>query len=126
MKYPREDLISQNNLLFTDNLKDLYDSDVFIITVPTPIDKFKKPDFSALINASKMIGKIIKSRINKKFPIIIYESTVYPGATEEICIPVIELESNLIFNQDFFVGYSPERINPGDKKHTLESIIKSY
>ena len=120
----REELISQNNIFFTDNLKDLYNSDVFIITVPTPIDKFKKPDFSSLINASKMIGEIIKSRISKKFPIIIYESTVYPGATEEICIPIIESESNLIFNQDFFVGYSPERINPGDKKHTLESIIK--
>ena len=120
----KEDLIFQNNLFFTDNFEDLYDSDVFIITVPTPIDKFKKPDFNSLINASKMIGKIIKSRISDKFPIIIYESTVYPGATEEICIPLIELESNLIFNQDFFVGYSPERINPGDKKHTLESIIK--
>ena len=99
-------------------------SDVFIITVPTPIDKFKKPNLNALINASKMIGKIIKSRISKKYPIIIYESTVYPGATEEICIPMIESESNLIFNKDFFVGYSPERINPGDKKHNLESIIK--
>ena len=71
-----------------------------------------------------MVGKILKSRISKKLPIIIYESTVYPGATEEICIPVVESESNLIFNEEFFVGYSPERINPGDKKHTLESIIK--
>ena len=120
----REDLIFQNNLIFTDNLEDLYNSDVFIITVPTPIDKFKKPNFKALINASKMIGNIIKSRVSKNYPIIIYESTVYPGATEEICIPIIEFESNLIFNQDFFVGYSPERINPGDKIHTLESIIK--
>ena len=120
----KEDLFLQNNLTFTNNLECLYESDVFIITVPTPIDKFKKPNLEPLINASKMIGKIIKSRISKKYPIIIYESTVYPGATEEICIPVIESESNLIFNQDFFVGYSPERINPGDKEHNLESIIK--
>ena len=120
----REDLIFQNNLIFTENLEDLYNSDVFIITVPTPIDKFKKPNFGALINASKMIGTIIKSRKSKNYPIIIYESTVYPGATEEIWIPLIESESNLTFNQDFFVGYSPERINPGDKIHTLESIIK--
>ena len=118
------DLISQENLYFTKDLQDLYESDVYIITVPTPIDKFKKPNFKALINASKMIGNIIKSRVSKNYPIIIYESTVYPGATEEICIPVIESESNLVFNQDFFVGYSPERINPGDKTHTLESIIK--
>ena len=118
------DLVSQENLFFTDKSEDLLGVEVFIITVPTPIDKFKKPDLNPLKKVSKLVGKIINKRKKKKPPIIIYESTVYPGATEEICVPIIESESHLIFNQDFFVGYSPERINPGDKKHKLESIIK--
>ena len=119
-----KDLVSQRNLLFTDKFEDLLGVDVFIVTVPTPIDKFKKPDLNPLKKVSRLIGKIINNRKNKKPPIIIYESTVYPGATEEVCVPIIESESHLIFNKDFFVGYSPERINPGDKKHTLESIVK--
>ena len=119
-----EDLVSQKNLFFTDKSEDLLEVDVFIVTVPTPIDKFKKPDLNPLKKVSNLIGKIIAKRKNKKPSIIIYESTVYPGATEEVCVPIIESESHLIFNKDFFVGYSPERINPGDKEHNLESIIK--
>ena len=118
------EFLSKKNLFFTDLKEDLNDADVFIITVPTPIDKFKKPDLTSLKNVSKLVGKVIQSRKNKNKPVIIYESTVYPGATEEVCVPIIESESNLEFNKDFFVGYSPERINPGDKKNTLESIIK--
>ena len=118
------DLISRNNILFTNHIEDLFDADIFIVTVPTPIDKFKKPDLSALKKVSKLVGNVIKSKKNKRSPIVVYESTVYPGATEEICVPIIEANSNLKFNKDFFVGYSPERINPGDKKHTLDSIIK--
>ena len=92
---------------------------VYIVTVPTPIDKYKKPDLSPLISASKAVGKVIQ-----KGDIVIYESTVYPGCTEEDCIPVIEKESGLRFNIDFFAGYSPERINPGDKERTLTNIVK--
>ena len=117
-------LLSQENLYFTNHLEDLYEADVFIVTVPTPIDKFKEPDLNALKKVSKLVGNVIKLRKNKIYPVIIYESTVYPGATEEVCVPIIQSESNLKFNQEFFVGYSPERINPGDKKHTLESITK--
>ena len=117
-------LLLQENLSFTSNLEDLYAADVFIITVPTPIDKFKKPDLSFLKKVSKLVGSVIKSRIKRPNPIILYESTVYPGATEEVCIPIIESESEFILNEDFFVGYSPERVNPGDKEHRLESITK--
>lgn len=92
---------------------------IFIVTVPTPIDQFKKPDLSYLFSASKIIAKCLK-----KDDIVIYESTVYPGCTEEDCVPIIEKESGLKFNQDFFCGYSPERINPGDKQRTLTQIIK--
>ena len=118
------DLISQENIKFTNNFKDLLECDVFIITVPTPIDKFKKPDLNPLKKVSKLVGKIISLRNNNNLPIIIYESTVYPGATEEVCVPIIEAESNLLLNIDFFIGYSPERINPGDKKHNLQTIVK--
>ena len=111
--------LTYKNIHFTNNFEDLYKSDVFIITVPTPIDKFKKPDLNPLINVSKTVGEIIRSRSKNNNPIIIYESTVYPGATEEVCVPIIESESKLLFNKDFFVGYSPERINPGDKNHKL-------
>ncbi len=117
-------LLRQQNLLFTHKLEDIYDADVFIITVPTPIDKFKKPDLSSLKKVSNLVGSIIKLGIKEKPPIILYESTVYPGVTEEVCVPIIESESELKLNQDFFVGYSPERINPGDKEHRLESITK--
>tara|TARA_A100001011_G_C14275655_1_gene829081 strand:+ start:375 stop:1646 length:1272 start_codon:yes stop_codon:yes gene_type:complete len=112
-------ILKSQNLTFTKNLKDLKKCNCHILTVPTPIDKFNKPDFRNLISASKMIGKILKKKDT-----IIYESTVYPGATEEICVPILEKNSNLKFNVDFFVGYSPERMNPGDKKHNVENIIK--
>ncbi|MCR8542299.1 MAG: nucleotide sugar dehydrogenase [Prochlorococcus marinus XMU1423] len=115
------------NLTFRE--KELISADVFIITVPTPIKESKNPDLEPLINASKTVGDILKQK-NTSFKdksikqIIIYESTVYPGLTEEICVPIIEKNSNLEFNTDFFCGYSPERINPGDKKHTLSNIKK--
>ena len=104
---------------FTSNEEDLKYANCFIITVPTPIDKLKKPDLRPLLQASEMIGKIIKEG-----DLIIYESTVYPGCTEEVCVPILEKFSNLKFNRDFFCGYSPERINPGDKKHTISNIKK--
>ncbi len=111
--------LSESKLKFTEKLTDVSDCNIYIITVPTPVDEFKKPDLRPLASASKAIAKLI----NKK-DIIIYESTVYPGATEEYCIPLLEEFSKLTFNKDFFCGYSPERINPGDKDHTLKSIIK--
>lgn len=109
----------KNGLIFTTNVKDLENCNTFIVTVPTPIDSFKLPDLSFLRNASEMIGSIMKSG-----DLVIYESTVYPGCTEEECVPVLEQNSGLKFNQDFFVGYSPERINPGDKIRTLPQIKK--
>ncbi len=114
-----EELKEAIHLSFTTDIDKLKDCNVFIITVPTPIDKNKNPDLTPLIKASEMLGKIIS-----KNSIIIYESTVYPGATEEVCIPVIEKESGLKFNQDFYAGYSPERINPGDKEHRVTTILK--
>jgi UDP-N-acetyl-D-glucosamine/UDP-N-acetyl-D-galactosamine dehydrogenase len=106
-------------LSFTNNSEDIKKCNIFIVTVPTPIDETKKPDLSPLISASKTVGKFLK-----KDDIVIYESTVYPGATEEICVPVLERTSNLKFNSDFYCGYSPERINPGDKEHRITSIKK--
>jgi UDP-N-acetyl-D-glucosamine/UDP-N-acetyl-D-galactosamine dehydrogenase len=106
-------------LVFTTHIKDIENCNIYIITVPTPISDDKKPDLSLLINASKMVAKVLK-----KEDIVIYESTVYPGATEEICVPILEQNSGLKFNQDFFCGYSPERINPGDKEHRLTNIKK--
>ena len=103
----------------TSLLSDISEANVFIVTVPTPIDKYNAPDLNPLISASKMLGEIIK-----KGDIIIYESTVFPGCTEEECVPVLEKHSGLRFNEDFFVGYSPERINPGDKINTLTSVKK--
>ena len=100
-------------------INDIKECDIFIITVPTPIDKYNRPDLTPLIKASETVGKVIS-----KGDIVIYESTVYPGATEEDCIPVIEEVSGLIYNKDFFAGYSPERINPGDKVHTVTKIKK--
>jgi len=108
-----------NNMEFTNKLEDIKDCNIYIVTVPTPIDKHKKPDLTPLIKASESIGKILK-----KDDIVIYESTVYPGATEEDFVPVLEKYSSLKFNQDFFCGYSPERINPGDKEHTVTKILK--
>ena len=107
------------HLSFTTNLEDLRRCNCFIVTVPTPIDEHKHPDLTPLIKASETIGKVLKVG-----DLVIYESTVYPGATEEDCVPVLERHSGLRFNQDFFAGYSPERINPGDKEHRLTSIKK--
>lgn len=114
-----EVLAEANQLTFYSHIEALEDCNVFIITVPTPVDKSKKPDLKPLILASQSVAKILK-----KDDIVIYESTVYPGATEEICVPILEQESQLVFNQDFYVGYSPERINPGDKQHRVTNILK--
>ena len=108
-----------NSMQFTTELENIADCNVYIVTVPTPIDKHKKPDLTPLVKASESIGKVLK-----KDDIVIYESTVYPGATEEVCVPVLESFSGLTFNADFFCGYSPERINPGDKEHTVTKILK--
>ncbi len=97
-----------NGMEFTTNLEDIKDCNIYIVTVPTPIDRHKKPDLTPLLKASESVGKVLK-----KGDIVIYESTVYPGATEEDCVPILERESGLKFNRDFFCGYSPERINPG-------------
>lgn len=112
-------LAESKNLRFSSQVADLSTCNTFIVTVPTPIDHFKKPDLSPLLKASEMIGKVLK-----KGDVVIYESTVYPGCTEEDCVPVLEKHSGLVFNQDFFCGYSPERINPGDKVNTLTKIKK--
>ena len=106
-------------LNFTIKVEDLKECNIFIVTVPTPIDKHKRPDLTSLENSSGTIGSVLK-----KGDIVIYESTVYPGATEEICVPILEKKSGLIFNKDFYCGYSPERINPGDKKHRVADIKK--
>jgi UDP-N-acetyl-D-galactosamine dehydrogenase len=108
-----------NGMEFSTNSDDIKDCNIYIVTVPTPIDKHKKPDLTPLLKASEMVGKILK-----KDDIVIYESTVYPGATEEDCVPILEKFSGLEFNKDFFCGYSPERINPGDKEHTVTKILK--
>jgi len=116
------DLASESGkvgLKFSSNIDELKSYNVFIVTVPTPIDQFKAPDLTPLLNASEMLGRLIK-----KDDIVIYESTVYPGCTEEDCVPVLEKYSGLKFNQDFYCGYSPERINPGDKVNTLTKIKK--
>lgn len=109
----------KNGMKFSLDINDIKDCNIYIVTVPTPIDKNKRPDLTPLIKASETVGKVLK-----KGDIVIYESTVYPGATEEDCVPVLEKFSNLKFNVDFFCGYSPERINPGDKEHTVTKILK--
>lgn len=109
----------ENGLLVSNDLADIENANVYIVTVPTPVDKNNKPDLTPLYKASETVGKVLQ-----KGDIVIYESTVYPGATEEECIPVLEKISGLKFNEDFFAGYSPERINPGDKEHTVEKILK--
>jgi UDP-N-acetyl-D-galactosamine dehydrogenase len=119
-----EDLENLSNLEFTTDPDYLKDADIFIVTVPTPIDKAKRPDLTAMKKASAMIGAALKDRLSTKIPIIIFESTVYPGATEEVCVPIIEKNSSLIYNKDFACGYSPERINPGDNVRKLTSIVK--
>lgn len=112
-------LSDKNGLLCSHNLKDIETCNYYIVTVPTPVDKNNRPDLTPLYKSSETVGKVLK-----KGDIVIYESTVYPGVTEEECIPVLERVSGLKFNVDFFAGYSPERINPGDKEHTVEKILK--
>jgi len=114
-----EELIKATHLSFSSNPDELKDCNVYIVTVPTPIDNHKRPDLSPLIGASQTLGKLIK-----KDDVVIFESTVYPGATEEVCIPIIEAQSGLVYNKDFYAGYSPERINPGDKEHRVTNILK--
>lgn len=114
-----EQLLQSKNLEFTTQVDDIKSCNIFIVTVPTPIDEHNQPDLNPLYSASKLVGSVLK-----KNDIVIYESTVYPGATEEECVPCLEESSGLKFNEDFFVGYSPERINPGDKTHRLTNIVK--
>jgi UDP-N-acetyl-D-glucosamine/UDP-N-acetyl-D-galactosamine dehydrogenase len=114
-----EELKDATHLSYTTNLDDVKDCEIFIITVPTPIDKHKRPDLTPLEKSSEAAGSILK-----KGDIVIYESTVYPGATEEVCVPILEEQSGLTFNKDFYCGYSPERINPGDKEHRVTTIKK--
>jgi UDP-N-acetyl-D-galactosamine dehydrogenase len=115
----QEELAAAKHLSYTTNLDDLRNCNCYIVTVPTPIDEYKRPDLTPLIKASETVGKVLKNG-----DIVIYESTVYPGCTEEDCVPVLEKHSGLKFNQDFFCGYSPERINPGDKEHRVTTIKK--
>jgi UDP-N-acetyl-D-galactosamine dehydrogenase len=119
LEISKSELKSAKSLSFTSDKDLLAKSNIYIVTVPTPIDKFKRPNLGPLIKASNMIGEFLS-----KGDLVIYESTVYPGATEEDCVPILEETSNLEFNKDFFVGYSPERINPGDKNHKLKDIKK--
>ena len=114
-----QELLTAKDLQFSATKNDLKNCNVYIVTVPTPIDKYMQPDLTPLIKASEMLGELIN-----KGDVVIYESTVYPGATEEDCIPIVEKFSGLRFNQDFYAGYSPERINPGDKEHRLTNILK--
>ncbi len=113
------ELKSAHHLKFTSNLQDLKSCRVYVVTVPTPIDTYKRPDLTPLVKASETVGKLLK-----KGDVVVYESTVYPGCTEEVCVPLLEKHSGLKFNKDFFAGYSPERINPGDKERRLTNILK--
>jgi UDP-N-acetyl-D-glucosamine/UDP-N-acetyl-D-galactosamine dehydrogenase len=109
----------QNGMKFTSTLEDAKDCNIYIVTVPTPIDETNEPDLTPIVKSTESIGKVLK-----KDDIVIYESTVYPGVTEEVCVPILEEQSGMKFNTDFFCGYSPERINPGDKEHTVTKILK--
>lgn len=113
------ELVDSSDLSFSNNRKDIKEANIYIVTVPTPIDDSNVPDLRPLEEASELLGSLVN-----KNDIVIYESTVYPGATEEVCLPIIERVSGLVFNKDFFAGYSPERINPGDKVNTLTKILK--
>ena len=119
LEVDREALSAASRLRFTVDLDELRDCNVYIVTVPTPIDSARRPDLAPLVAASDSLGKVLK-----RGDVVIYESTVYPGCTEEVCIPILERVSGLTFNQDFFAGYSPERINPGDKQHRVTNIRK--
>lgn len=114
-----EELASAKQLQFSSDINELAECNFYIVTVPTPIDEYKQPDLTPLVKASTAIGSVLKTG-----DIVVYESTVYPGATEEVCIPELERSSSLTFNKDFFAGYSPERINPGDKEHRVTNILK--
>ena len=114
-----EEMASSTGLIYTSDPEDIQAANIYIVTVPTPIDQYKKPDLRPLFSASQTVGKVLKAG-----DIVIYESTVYPGCTEEDCVPILEQYSGLKFNEDFFAGYSPERINPGDKEHRVENIQK--
>ena len=116
-----DDLLSsvKNNITYTSDIQDIKSCNIYIVTVPTPIDKANRPDLTPLVESSKTIGSVLS-----KNNIVIYESTVYPGVTEDICVPELEKSSGMKFNQDFYCGYSPERINPGDKEHTVTKILK--
>ncbi len=119
LEVSQDELKSVKHLKFSSSIEELQTCNIYIVTVPTPINKHKVPDLSAIKQASKIVGSVLDAG-----NIVIYESTVYPGATEEFCVPILEQESNLKFNQDFYAGYSPERINPGDKEHRLPTIKK--
>jgi len=119
LEITNQELSDASYLSYTTNLDDIRDCTIFIVTVPTPIDKHKRPDLTPLEKSSESVGKILK-----KGDLVIYESTVYPGATEEVCVPILEHQSGLIFNKDFYCGYSPERINPGDKERRIATIKK--
>ena len=119
IEFNYSEIKKHKNLKFTNNIKDIKSSNFYILTVPTPVTKLKKPDLSPLLKATKMIGKMIKQN-----DIIVYESTVYPGCIEEKCVPILEKYSRLKYNKNFFCGYSPERINPGDRIHTISKIKK--
>lgn len=119
LEVSQQDLESSKHLSFVSDAASLFDCNYFIVTVPTPIDEHKAPDLGPLISASELVGQYLHPG-----DIVVYESTVYPGATEEICVPILERESSLKYNADFFCGYSPERINPGDKQHRLKDIVK--
>ncbi len=119
LEVDRTELLSATNLTFSSHLQDLKEVNYFIVTVPTPVDEYKKPDLTPLESASRTVGSVLK-----KNDVVIYESTVYPGCTEEVCVPILEKVSGLKFNVDFFAGYSPERINPGDKQHRVADIKK--
>jgi UDP-N-acetyl-D-galactosamine dehydrogenase len=119
LEVSREELLAATGLTFSKDVEDISSCNLYIVTVPTPIDQYNRPDLTSLIRASETVGGVLKPGDT-----VIYESTVYPGATEEECVPVLERSSNLTFNRDFFVGYSPERINPGDKAHRLPTILK--
>ncbi len=119
LEVSQKDFDEAINLDLTTNINDLKECNIFIVTVPTPVDEHKRPDLSTLKKSSETVGSVLKNG-----DIVIYESTVYPGATEEICVPILEKQSGLIFNKDFYCGYSPERINPGDKEHKVVNIKK--
>jgi len=116
-----DDLLAsvKNNITYTSDIQDTKDCNIYIVTVPTPIDKANRPDLTPLIESSKTVGTVLCQD-----DIVIYESTVYPGATEDVCVPELEKSSSMVFNKDFYCGYSPERINPGDKEHTVTKILK--